>query len=102
MKSLIVKIYVKEENIEPFKIISYYNSESSRGEPGCLRFDVLQSDDDPTLFYLYEVYKSDDDIAHHRTTEHYQKWRDTVEDMMARPREAVKARPLCPPDESAY
>ena len=26
-------------------------------EPGCERFDVNQSQDDPTLFFLFEVYK---------------------------------------------
>ena len=102
MKALVVKIYVKEENIEDFKKISYYNSENSRNEPGCLRFDVLQSEDEPTLFFLYEIYQGDDDIAHHRTTGHYQKWRDAVADMMSRPREVVKAVPLCPAEECAY
>lgn len=102
MKALIVKLYIKEENIEDFKKISFYNSENSRKEPGCLRFDVLQSEENPLLFFLYEIYNGDDDIAHHRTTKHYQKWRDTVADMMSQPREVVKACALCPAEESAY
>ena len=104
MKSLIVKILIKEENIEDFKKISFYNSENSRREPGCLRFDVLQSEENPSLFYLYEIYKSDEDIAHHRTTEHYQKWRDAVADadMMIQPREVFRGCPLCPSEENAY
>ena len=102
MKALIVKIFIKEECIEDFKKISFYNSENSRQEPGCLRFDVLQSEDNPALFFLYEIYKGDEDIAHHRTTEHYQKWRDTVADMMSQPREVVKAVTLCPAEEKAY
>ena len=102
MKSLIVKLYIKEENLEDFKKISCYNSENSRKEPGCLRFDVLQNEENPCMFFLYEIYKGDDDIAHHRTTEHYQKWRDTVADMMSQPREVVKAVALCPAEETAY
>ena len=102
MKALIVKIFIKEECIEDFKKISFYNSENSRQEPGCFRFDVLQSEDNPSLFFLYEIYRGDEDIAHHRTTEHYQKWRDTVADMMSSPREVVKACALCPAEESAY
>jgi len=102
MKSLIVKIHIKEESIEEFKKISFYNSENSRKEPGCLRFDVLQSEENPSLFFLYEIYKGDSDIAHHRTTAHYQKWRDTVADMMTQPREVVKAVPLCPNEEKDY
>ena len=102
MKSLIVKLDIKAEHIEDFKKISYYNSENSRKEPGCLRFDVLQSEENPSVFFLYEIYKDASDIDHHRTTEHYQKWRDTVADMMAVPREVVKAVPLCPSEESEY
>lgn len=102
MKSIVVKICVKEEYIEKFKEITFYNSENSRKEPGNLRFDVIQSADTPALFFLYEIYKSDDAIAYHRTTEHYQKWRDTVADMMEKPREAVTGVPLCPSEEEAY
>ena len=102
MKSLIVKLHIKEESIEDFKKISFYNSENSRREPGCLRFDVLQNEENLSMFFLYEIYKGDDDIAHHRTTEHYQKWRDTVADMMSQPREVVKAAALCPAEETAY
>jgi len=102
MKALIVKLYIKEECIEEFKKVSFYNSENSRKEPGCLRFDVLQSEEDPTLFFLYEIYKAEEDITHHKTTEHYHKWRDAVADMMSVPREVVKAVPLCPSTESAY
>ena len=102
MKSLVVKIYVKEEYIEKFKEISFYNSKNSRKEPGNLRFDVLQSGEEPNLFFLYEVYKSDEAIAYHRSAAHYLKWRDTVADMMEKPREAVQGFPLCPSEESAY
>ena len=102
MKALIVKIYIKEECVEEFKKVSFYNSENSRKEPGCLRFDVLQSADEPNLFFLYEIYNGAEDIEHHKTTEHYYKWRDTVADMMISQREVFKAVPLCPTEENAY
>jgi autoinducer 2-degrading protein len=102
MKALIVKIYVKEECIEQFKEITFYNSENARKEPGNLRFDVLQSSEESNLFFLYEVYKSDEAIAYHRTTEHYNKWADTTKDMMEKPRERVIGVPICPGEEEAY
>ena len=105
MKAIIVKIYVKEECIEQFKEITFYNSENSRKEePGCLRFDVVQAADTPILFFIYEIYKSDEAIAHHKTTGHYNKWRETVADMMLpeKPRESVQGFPLCPSEEEAY
>ena len=80
MKALVVKLYIKEECIEQFKEISLYNSQNSRKEQGNLCFDLVQSIDTPTLFFLYELYDSDAAIEYHRTTEHYKKWRDTVAD----------------------
>jgi len=102
MKSLVVKIYVKEEYIEKFKEISFYNSKNSRKEPGNLRFDVIQAVEPGNLFFLYEVYKSDEAIEAHRASEHYKKWRDTVADMMEKPREGIQCFPLCPSEEEAY
>ena len=91
MKSIVVKIYIKEEYIEQFKEITLYNSQNSRKELGNLCFDLTQSIDNPTVFFLYELYTSDEAIEHHRNTDHYKKWRDTVADMMSQPRESAKA-----------
>jgi len=102
MKAIIVKINVKEDCIEKFKEITFYNSENARKEPGNLRFDVLRDSENPNVFFLYEVYKSDEAIAYHRTTEHYNKWVDTVADLMEKPRERFIAIPLCPDEEEAY
>ncbi|MDX2184085.1 MAG: antibiotic biosynthesis monooxygenase, partial [Gemmatimonadaceae bacterium] len=65
-------------------------------EPGIVRFDVLQQDDDPTRFTLIEVYRSDEAPAAHKATPHYAVWRDTVEPMMAEPRRSVKSRAAFP------
>ena len=94
MKSIIVKVHVKEDCIEKFKEVTFYNSENARKEPGNLRFDVIQSSEEPNLFFLYEVYQSDEAIAYHRTTEHYNKWADTTKGMMAKPRERVIGVPI--------
>ena len=54
------------------------------------RFDVIQQQDDPTKFVLVEVYRTPEDPARHKETDHYQAWRDRVEDMMAEPRSSIK------------
>ena len=68
--------------MDKFKEITFYNAENARLEPGNLRFDVVADAEDPNLFFLYEIYKSDEAIAYHRNTEHYKKWADTVADML--------------------
>ncbi|MCL2813539.1 MAG: antibiotic biosynthesis monooxygenase [Oscillospiraceae bacterium] len=102
MKSIIVKIQVKAECVEQFKEITFYNSENARKEPGNLRFDVIADGGDPGLFFLYEIYKSDEAIAYHRTTEHYKKWAEAIADMIESERVRWLGEPICPNFEEAY
>ncbi|MFN2282874.1 MAG: putative quinol monooxygenase, partial [Anaerolineae bacterium] len=46
-----------------------------------------------------EVYRTPDDPARHKETAHYQKWRDTVAEMMAEPRSSIKYANVFPNDE---
>lgn len=92
----IVHISVKPENIAAFKDACRLNHQSSISEPGNLRFDVLQSADEPTKFVLYEAYKTQKDAAAHKETTHYQTWRETVADWMAEPRQGITYNGLYP------
>ena len=89
---LIVHVFanVKPEHIEAFKAATLENARHSIKEPGIARFDVIQQQDDPARFVLVEVYRTADDPAEHKKTAHYQKWRDTVADMIAGPRSNIK------------
>ncbi len=85
-----VFVHVKGDCVEEFKAASVENARNSVQEAGIARFDVIQQKDDPTRFVLVEVYRTPDDPARHKETAHYQAWRDTVADMMAEPRSAIK------------
>ncbi len=91
----IVSVHVNEEDIEKFRIATNYNHAGTRKEPGSVRFDVLQSKADPTRFTLYEVFMTEADVAYHKTTDHYLKWRETVAPFMAEPRSAVTEEIVC-------
>jgi len=52
-------------------------------------FDVLQSEEDPARFMLYEAYQSKADALAHKKTAHYEVWRDTVAGWMAEPRRGI-------------
>ncbi len=100
MLSVLVNIKVKAGNVEAFKAAMIINAEASRKEPGIARFDVLQGSDDPTRFVLVEAYRNNDAPAAHKETAHYKKWRDTVEEMMAEPRQSLKCANLSPSDRA--
>ena len=96
-----VFVHVKPGSIEPFKEATTDNARNSMLEPGIARFDVVQQLDDPTRFVLVEVYRTPDDPAEHKKTEHYLRWRETVADMMAEPRSSLKYVELYP-DEAGW
>jgi autoinducer 2-degrading protein len=93
-----VHVRVKPEAIDAFKQATLANAQGSRKEPGIARFDLLQQNDDPARFLLVEAYRTADAPAAHKETQHYKTWRDTVEKMMAEPRQSVKLSNIDPPD----
>ena len=94
-----VFVHVKPEHVEAFRTASLENARNSVQEPGIARFDFIRQQDDPTRFVLVEVYRTSDDPGRHKETAHYQKWRDTVSDMMAEPRSSIKYTNVFPDDQ---
>ena len=96
MHTVHVHVKVKPESIAEFRQASIENARNSVQEPGIARFDVLQQQDDETSFVLVEVYRTPEAPAAHRETAHYAKWRDTVEPMMAEPRQKATYNAVFP------
>lgn len=91
-----VQVSVKPEKVNDFIDATRINHENSIQEPGNVRFDILQSSDDPAKFVLYEAYKSKTDAAAHKDTQHYLTWRETVAEWMAEPRQGIIYNGLYP------
>jgi autoinducer 2-degrading protein len=51
---------------------------------------------------IYEAYESEAAAADHRTTAHYQKWREVVIDFMVEPRHSVRYNIIEPNDVSGW
>lgn len=97
-----VMVQVKPDAITRFIEATVKNHEASVREPGNLRFDVLQSAEDPSRFMLYEAYQSDEDAAAHKTTPHYLEWKKAVEPWMQKPREGVPYAVICPLEKDKW
>ena len=97
-----VEIQVKPERLEEFIPATLANRRGSIGEPGVLRFDVLQSEQDSSRFLLYEVYRDLAATEAHKQTAHYQAWRQAVEPMMASPRQGQAYQVLAPADAAEW
>jgi autoinducer 2-degrading protein len=92
----VVYVHVKREHLADFIESVRSNHENSVLEPGNLRFDILQSGDDPTSFIFYEAYRDEVAAKAHKETAHYAVWRDKVADWMAEPRKGVRYDGLFP------
>lgn len=101
MLIVLVNVHVKPDRIDAFREATIENARNSVQEPGVARFDVIQQQNDPTRFVLFEVYRTPEDVDLHKNTAHYAKWRDTVADMMAEPRTSAKYANVFP-DEKGW
>ena len=95
---LIVQVFahVHPDAVDAFLTATLDNARHSVLEPGVVRFDVIQQENDPTRFVLVEIYRDDSAPAAHKATPHYARWREAVEPMMVEPRSSTKYRARFP------
>lgn len=96
MLATVVYVHVKPEFLDAFIEATRINHAGSVREPGNVRFDVVQHQEDPAQFVLYEVFQDAHAAAAHKLTPHYLAWKELVADWMAEPRRGVAYRVLCP------
>jgi len=80
-----VHVRIRPGQAEAFLAATLVNARASLGEPGVLRFDVLQDQADPEHVVLVEVYRDDDASAAHKLAE-----------MMAEPRQSTRFAAVFP------
>jgi autoinducer 2-degrading protein len=72
MLVVLVQVTVRQELLAEFEGAILTNAESARTrEPGCVRFDVNQQEDDPTRWMFYEVYRDAAAFDAHRGSPHF-------------------------------
>jgi quinol monooxygenase YgiN len=93
-----VYLHVKPELVNEFREANIRNAACSVREPGILRFDVLQQEDDPSRFLLVEIYKNEKAMLAHKETSHYAEWVKTAEPMLSQPRTRTVYKNMFPED----
>ena len=102
MKAACVMMEVKKDRIGEFITATAKNHEASLKEPGCLRFDLLQSSEDPSKFMLFEVFESEEASKAHKQTSHYFAWREAAEHLLATPRKGIPYVPILPTTKEGW
>jgi quinol monooxygenase YgiN len=95
-----VAIYrIHPQHVEAFRKRMLQHAETCiREEKNCLRFEVNQSRDDPTLFLMYEAFRAPEDFQVHIDSAHtkdFAKTRDT--NGWLAERKVYQLDPLFPP-----
>ncbi|USD43826.1 antibiotic biosynthesis monooxygenase [Vibrio sp. SCSIO 43135] len=83
MYCIIVRNRVKPGSEERYKSIITENAQASvTNEPECYRFDVVQAQESPQDFYLYEIYQDQQALQVHKQTQHYLDSRKLLADLV--------------------
>ena len=96
-----VHVFVKPESLDDFMELIRMDQEGSLAEPGCVRFDVVRSNEDPNEFLIWEVYLDDDAAAFHKTTPHYAAFKEQMPAMASKDRYADRYEGLSIPTDKA-
>jgi autoinducer 2-degrading protein len=96
MLAIWVKVRIKPGERQRFlQAIEVDALGSERDEPGCLRFNVLQDEQDENVYYFFEVYRDQAALEAHRAMLHYAVWRAAA-DTLDGPTEATRCQPVFP------
>lgn len=58
--------------------------EPSRGEEGCIQYDLHQSKEDEGLFVFYETWKDQAALDSHSSSSHYKAYREAIHPLVAK------------------
>lgn len=79
MYVITVSFTVKPEHVEAFAgAMETQAGTSLEDEEGCVQFDVCTDPDDPTLFFLYEIYVDRAAFDAHLASAHFETFDATV------------------------
>ena len=65
---------IRPEHLEEFLEGVRVHAANSAGEPGCMRYEVLQDTTDPHTVCLYEVFRDEAAFQEHLTYGYYKEW----------------------------
>ena len=103
MLAMWVKVRVKAGERDRFlKAIEVDALGSENDEPGCLRFNVLQSEDDENVYFFYEVYKDEAALEAHRAAPHYAVWREAAAVALDGAAEVTRAKTIFPKEREYW
>jgi quinol monooxygenase YgiN len=72
MVTIIAYVYGKKEKTEELKQSLIHLGKETRKEAGNMEFIMHQEEDDPSTFFFYEIYSSEETFQSHLNSDHVQ------------------------------
>ena len=88
------QITVKKEQTEAFLQAAKEVIAASRAEAGNHGYELVQSTENETVFYMLEKWADMDAIQHHNDSEHFKKFQKAAADFVAKELEISVLTPL--------
>lgn len=70
MLQTVSKIYVKEDQIDEFVEVFKGMIEPTKKEKGCIQYEMVQDEENPTILIVLEQWESREDFDNHMKSEH--------------------------------
>eukprot|EP00743_Colponemidia_sp_Colp-15_P006468 GILK01006963.1.p1 GENE.GILK01006963.1~~GILK01006963.1.p1 ORF type:complete len:112 (-),score=12.38 GILK01006963.1:129-428(-) len=83
--AIIAQLRIKPEKAEDFCRIMKELIPASRAEPGCLRYDVIQSMEHTTLYFVNELWLDDNAVQAHFSSEAFSRLVPQLGEVVAEP-----------------
>ncbi len=78
MSGVLLTHRVKPEHLQEFVETYRRFAQTSRDvEPGCVRYDVMQDTEEPTIIYAHAVFRDEEGRQAHYGSPHAERWRAT-------------------------
>ncbi|MBC1375942.1 antibiotic biosynthesis monooxygenase [Listeria sp. FSL L7-0091] len=88
------KMTIKKEQIEAFLQAAKEVIVASQAETGNHGYELVQSTENETVFYMLEKWADMDAIQQHNESEHFKKFQSAAANFVARPLEVSVLTPL--------
>jgi len=75
---VLARIKAKQDSAETVKSELLKIVEPTRKEAGCIKYQLHQDIEDPSIFVFYEIWQSAAFLERHKDTDHYRHYASTV------------------------
>lgn len=82
---VVARIVALPNQVEPLKLVLHSVVQPTRAEKGCIQYDLLQNQNDPTDFTFVEEWETHADLENHLNSEHIQTALKQLDGLVAAP-----------------